>query len=76
VTPLSANGDYDMTVSGVQAPEQVFESTRPLLAAIVSSYRRYGRSTTAEMQPILDNIATRGSAAPVLPSAHDASPPQ
>jgi hypothetical protein len=75
-TDLNANGQYDMTVSGVQAPKEVFEQNRPLLAAIVSSYRRNGRSTTAEMQPILDNLGTRGSTAPVLPSAHDASPPQ
>ncbi len=75
-TGLNANGQYDMTVSGVQAPKEVFEQNRQLLAAIISSYRRNGRSTTAEMQPILDNVASRGSAAPVLPSAHDASPPQ
>jgi hypothetical protein len=75
-TDLNANGQYDMTVSGIQAPKEVFEQNRPLLAAIVSSYRRNGRSTTAEMQPILDNIDSRGSTAPVLPSAHDASPPQ
>lgn len=75
-TGLNANGQYDMTVSGVQAPKEVFEQNRPLLAAIISSYRRNGRSTTAEMQPILDNIDSRGTTAPALPSAHDASPPQ